>query len=94
MTEAIIALTMITFIFLSCMTLECIMRYGLWSPWAVFLWCLTIGFAWLLVADVVSQAFDYFALSQAPLRSGVFRFLVYLGALQWLLREPRKWARG
>lgn len=87
MTDFIILLTLLAFMLLAVMTLECVWRYGYASAWAVFAWCLTIGFAWLLIGDVLAKAWDYAALAQPPLRSGVFRSLVCLGALQWLFRQ-------
>ena len=92
--NAILLLTLVTFIALACITLECIMRFGFWSAWAVFVWFLTVGFAWLLVADVLAKVCDFMALAQAPLRNGVFRSLVLFGAFQWLCRQPLGRAHG
>ena len=92
--DVILWLTLIAFIALACITLECIMRFDFWSAWAVFVWFLTVDFAWLLTADVLAKACDFMALSQAPLRSGVFRSLVLFGAFQWLCRYPRGRAHG
>lgn len=88
MADVIILLTLIAFLSLSTITLECVWRFGFWSDWSVFVWFLTMGFAWLLLADVMARACDFSALSEAPLRSGVFRSLVLIGAVQWLLRQP------
>ena len=90
----IIALTLITFLLLAGMTLECIWRYGFWSAWAVFCWFLMMGFGWLLLADVASRMFEYTALSQAPLRNGIFRGLAFIGAFQWMWRQADRRVDG
>lgn len=94
MNDVILVLTAMPFMCLSSMTLECTWRLGFWAAWAVFSWFLTVGFAWLLLADVLARAFDYAQLAEAPVRSGVFRALVFAGTLQWLLRQPRGGAHG
>lgn len=93
MAEIVIALTLVAFLALACMTLECVMRFGFWNAWAVFCWCIAMGFAWLLTGDVFSHALEFPQLAQAPLRSGVFRSIVLLGAFQWLVRQP-EWRQG
>ncbi len=93
MAEFIIALTMVTFLALACVTLECVMRFGFWNAWAVFTWFLAMGFAWLLTGDVFARALEFPDLAQAPLRSGVFRSIVLIGAFQWLVRQP-EWRHG
>jgi hypothetical protein len=88
MADLIILLTLATFLLLAGMTLECVMRFRFWHPWAVFSWFCAMGFAWLLLADVLARTCDFVALAEAPWRSGVFRSLVFIGALQWMLRQP------